>query len=175
MLSPKSPILSPCPAPQPTPDSWLWHSPVLGHVIFPRPTASPPTDGQLLCYIRNQRHSSSGYWLVHIVVPPIEVQTSLAPWVLSLSSSFIRGPVFHPIDDCEHPLLYLPATGTASQERAISGSCQQNLPGICNSVWVWWLYMGRIPGWGSLWMVLPTVSAPNFVSVTPSMGICSPF
>jgi hypothetical protein len=24
----------------------------------------------------------------------------------TFSSSFIRGPVFHPIDDCEHPLLY---------------------------------------------------------------------
>jgi hypothetical protein len=29
--------------------------------------------------------------------------------------------VFHPIDDCEHPLLYLPGTGIASQEIAISG------------------------------------------------------
>jgi hypothetical protein len=23
--------------------------------------------------------------------------------------------------------------------------------GICNSVWVWWLIMGRIPSWVSLW------------------------
>jgi hypothetical protein len=38
--------------------------------------------------------------------------------------------VFHPIDDCEHPLLNLPGTGIASQETAISGSCQQNLAGI---------------------------------------------
>jgi hypothetical protein len=82
--------------------------------------------------------------------------------------------VFHPIADCEHPLLYLPGTGIASQETAISGSCQQNLAGICNSVWVLWLYMGWIPRWGSLWMVLPFVSAPNFVSVTPSMGILFP-
>ena len=82
--------------------------------------------------------------------------------------------MFHPIDDCEHPLLYLPGTGIASQKRAISGSCQQNLYGICISVWVWWLYMGWIPGWGSLWMVLPSASAPNFVSVTPSMGVLLP-
>ena len=92
----------------------------------------------------------------------------------TFSSSFIRGPVFHSIDDCEHPLLYLPGTGIASQERAISGSCQQNLSGICNSVWVWWLYMGWIPRWGSLWVVLPLVSAPNFISVTPSMGVLFP-
>jgi hypothetical protein len=41
--------------------------------------------------------------------------------------------VFHPIGDCGHPLLYLPGTGMASQETAISGSFQQNLTGICNS------------------------------------------
>jgi hypothetical protein len=34
----------------------------------------------------------------------------------TFSRSFIRGPVFHPIDDCEQPLLYLPGTGIASQE-----------------------------------------------------------
>jgi hypothetical protein len=31
--------------------------------------------------------------------------------------------------------------------------------------------MGWIPGWGGLWMVHPSTSAPIFVSVTPSMGI----
>jgi hypothetical protein len=65
----------------------------------------------------------------------------------TFSSSFIRGPMFHPIDDCEHPLLYLPDIGIDSQERAMSRSCKQNLSGICNSVWVCWLYMGWICGW----------------------------
>jgi hypothetical protein len=32
------------------------------------------------------------------------------------------GHVFHPIDDSEHPLLYLPGPVIASQESAISGS-----------------------------------------------------
>jgi hypothetical protein len=32
------------------------------------------------------------------------------------------------------------------------------------------LIMGWIPGYGSLYMVYPFISAPNFVSVTPSMG-----
>jgi hypothetical protein len=41
----------------------------------------------------------------------------------SFSSSFIGSPVFHSIDDCEHPLLYLTGTGIASQEIAIPGSC----------------------------------------------------
>jgi hypothetical protein len=78
-------------------------------------------------------------------------------------SSFFRGPVFYLIDDCEHPLLYLPGTGIASHERDVSGSYQQNLAGICNSVWVRWVYMGWIPRWDSLWMVLSSVSAPNSV------------
>jgi hypothetical protein len=36
------PALLPSP---PTPNSWPWHSPVLGHMIFVRPRASPPNDG----------------------------------------------------------------------------------------------------------------------------------
>jgi hypothetical protein len=82
--------------------------------------------------------------------------------------------VFHPIDDCENPLLYLPGTGIVSHETAILGSFQQNLAGICNSVCVWWLIMGWTPEWGSLWMVDPFVLVPTFVSVTPSMGILFP-
>jgi hypothetical protein len=63
------------------------------------------------------------------------------------------------------------ADGRASQETAISGSCQQALVGIHNRVWFWWLFTVWIPREGRLWMVIPSVSAPNFVSVTPSMGI----
>ena len=66
-----------------TPASWPWDSPVLGHMIFARPRASP----SILYYICNQRHSSEGYWLVHIVDPPIGLQTPSAPWVLSLAPS----------------------------------------------------------------------------------------
>ena len=97
----------------------------------------------------------------------------------TFSSSFIGDPVLCPMDDCEHLLLYLPGTGIASQEIALSGSGQQNHVGICNSVWVWWLFMGWIPGWGSLWMVLPFVSAPclavlslstNLMKLSPSLN-----
>jgi hypothetical protein len=34
--------------------------------------------------------------------------------------------------------------------------------------------MGWITGWGSLWIVHPFIFAPNFVSVTPFMGILFP-
>ena len=68
----------------------------------------------------------------------------------AFSSSSIGSPVFHPIADCEHPLLCLPSTGIASQETAISGSFQQNLVGVCKGVCVWRLIMGWIPECGSL-------------------------
>jgi hypothetical protein len=32
----------------PTPASWPWHSPVLGHMIFARPKTSPPIDGHFV-------------------------------------------------------------------------------------------------------------------------------
>jgi hypothetical protein len=32
----------------------------------------------------------AGYWLVHIVVPPIGLQTPLAPWVLSLDEEDVH-------------------------------------------------------------------------------------
>ena len=94
---------------------------------------------------------------------------------LGAFSSFSFGdPVFHLIDDCEHSLLYLPGTGIASYKTAIPWSLQQNLAGICNSVWIWWLIMGWISRWSSLWIVHPFVLTPNFVSVTPFMAILFP-
>jgi hypothetical protein len=158
-----------------TPTSRPWHSPVLGHMIFARPKASPPIDGRLghpLLHMQLEIHLcrvpvSSYCCSTYRVANPFSS-------LVTFSSSFIRGPVFHSIDVCEHPLLYLPGPGIASKKIAISGSCQQNLAGICNSVWVWWLYMGWIPGWGSLWLILSSVSAQNFVSVAPSMGILFP-
>jgi hypothetical protein len=89
----------------------------------------------------------------------------------TFSSSSIGGPVIRPIPGCEHPLLCLLGLCIASQETAISGSFQQNLAGMCNVFSIWRLIKGWIPGYGSLWMVHPFVSAPNFVSVTSSIGV----
>jgi hypothetical protein len=83
--------------------------------------------------------------------------------------------VFHPIDDCEHPLLYLPGTGKASQETAISESFQQNLAALCNTVCIWWLIIGWTPRWGSFWMVhsyrspaiLTELNHQNFLDTQP--------
>ena len=59
-------------------------------------------------------------------------------------------------------------------DTAISGSFQQNLASVCNGVSVWRLIMGWISGYGNLLMVHSFVSTPNFVSVTPSMGVLFP-
>jgi hypothetical protein len=65
--------------------------------------------------------------------------------------------------------LCMLGSGKATQETAISGSCQQALLGIHNRVWIWWLYMGWIPG-----MAFPSVSTPHFVSEFPPVSILSP-
>ena len=62
----------------------------------------------------------------------------------------------------------------SSQEAAISGSCQQALLGILSSVWIWRLYKGWIPRWGSFWMAFPTVYAPHYVSIFHPMSILFP-
>jgi hypothetical protein len=68
----------------------------------------------------------------------------------TFSRSSIRGQVFHPIDDCKHLLLYLPGTGIASQETAISGSFQQHLAVsscICSRRWPSQVSLGREAPW----------------------------
>ena len=108
----------------PTPASWPWRSPVLGHIIFARLRASSPNDGwlgQLLLHIQLETRAlgllvSSYCCSSYRVANPF---CSLGTFCIST----IGGPVFHPIDDCEHLLLYLPGSGIASQERAISSSC----------------------------------------------------
>jgi hypothetical protein len=116
---PQSPLYPPptlLPNP-PTPASWPWHSPVLGRMIFARPRASPPIDGRLghpLLHMQLETQLWGGGVLVssyccstYRVADPF---SSLG----TFSSSFIRGPMFHPIDDCEHPLMCLPGTGIGS-------------------------------------------------------------
>ena len=85
MLSPflVSPLKTPYPFPLPlltnlpTPTSWPWHSPILGHRIFTGPRASPPIDDQLghpqlhiqlephvpLCVFFNLWFSSKELWV----------------------------------------------------------------------------------------------------------------
>jgi hypothetical protein len=73
----------------------------------------------------------------------------------------------------EHPSLYLSISGRASQETAISASCEHALLDIYNSVWDW--YKGWITRWGKLWKAFPLVSAPHFVSIFAPVNILFPF
>jgi hypothetical protein len=86
----------------PTPGSWPWHSPTLGHRAFMGPRVSLPTDDGQGCPLLQMQLEPwvppcvlfgwwstlwefRRYWLVHIVVPSMELQTPLAPWVTSLA------------------------------------------------------------------------------------------
>jgi hypothetical protein len=61
-----------------------------------------------------------------------------------ITQSFLQllhwDPGAHGMTGCKHSPLYLSGSSRASQETAISGSCQQAFLGIYNSVWFWWLY-----------------------------------
>jgi hypothetical protein len=129
MLSPKPPIPSPALLSNPpTSTSWPWHSPVLGHIIFSRPRASPLIDGRLghlLLHMLETRAlgvlvSSYCYSSYRVTDPFSSLGT--------LSGSFIRGPVFHPIDHCEHQLLYFPGIGIALQKTALPGDPSHKQP-----------------------------------------------
>ena len=168
---PPTPTLLPYP---PTPASWPWLSPVLGHIKFARQMSLSsrwrPTRPSSDIYAGRDTSSGEGVLISSYCCSTYRVADPSFSSLGNFSSSSIVGPVFHPIADCEHPLPCLPGPGKASQETDISGSFQQNLAGICNSVCIWWLIMGWIHRWCNLWMVSHFVLAPNFVSVTPSMG-----
>ena len=119
-------------------DSWSWHSPVLGHMIFAIPRATPPIDGQLGHPLLHMQLEAQ-LWRLLVSSYCCSSYRVVVPFSClgTFPSFFNRDTVFLPIDDCEHPLLYLPGIGIASQERSMSGYFQQNLSGICNSVWVW--------------------------------------
>jgi hypothetical protein len=82
---PKVTLLLPHP---PTPTSWPWRSPVLRQINFAGPMGLSfhwwPTRPSSDSYAARDK-SSGGYWVVHIVVPPIGLQIPLAPWLLSLA------------------------------------------------------------------------------------------
>jgi hypothetical protein len=133
MLSQKFPIPSLRPAPLPTHSRFLaLEFPCTGHIKFAIP-----------------RGLSSQWWLTRpssATYAARDMSSGVSSYCCSnyrvadpfsslgaFSSLSIGGSVFHLIDDCEHPLLYLSGTGIASYETAITGSLQQNLSGICNS------------------------------------------
>jgi hypothetical protein len=88
----------------PTPASWPWQSFILGYRTLTGPRASLPFDDRLghpmlhmqlepwvpPCIVFGCLFSPRElweYWLVHIVVPPLRLQTPSVPWDLSLAPS----------------------------------------------------------------------------------------
>jgi hypothetical protein len=103
--SPLSHPFSSCSLTHPLPLPCPWHSPTLEHWAFTEPRASPLIDvrqGHPLLHIQLKPWVLScvlfdwwfspwelcGYWSVHIVVPPMGLQTPSALWVLSLAPHF---------------------------------------------------------------------------------------
>jgi hypothetical protein len=112
-----------------------------------------------------------GIWTGDTVSFPMGLQTASATSVPSPTP---------PRGTSAHSNAWLLASTTlcqalaVSQETAMSGSCQQALPGICNNIQVWQMYMGWIPRWGSLWMALPSVYPSHFVSIFLPVSILFP-
>jgi hypothetical protein len=117
--------------------------------------------------------SSGGYWLVHIVLPPMGLQTPSAPWVLSLALSLGTLCSVQWMAVSIH-FCICQALAEPLRRQLYQTSVSKPLLAIHDSVLFWWLFMGWILRWDSLWMVIPSVSALNFVSVTPSMSILFP-
>jgi len=73
---------------------------------------------------------------------------------------------------CEHPPLYLSCSGRRKLYQApvsmhfLASAILSGFDGC--------MYMCWIPRWGRLWMAIPSVSAPNFVSISPPMNIFVP-
>ena len=129
------PLLLPLLTDIPTPTSWPWHSPTLGHKAFIEPRASLPVDDQLghplllmqlepwvpPCALFGWWFSPWelwGYWLVHCCSSYGAANTfrSLGPF----SSSFFGDPVLSSMVSSEDPPLYFSGSGGTFQEAAVS-------------------------------------------------------
>jgi hypothetical protein len=174
MLSQKFPVPPPpalLPYP-PTPNSWPWFSPILGHIKFERLRGLSsqwwPTRPSSATYAA--RDTSSRVLVSSYCCSTNKVADPLPPWVLSLAPP-LGGPVFHPVDDYEDPLLYLPGTGIASQETAISGSFQQILlayatvSGFGGWLWDGSLLYWSVSNWEAIlkmkWVMFDWIGLPN--------------
>ena len=138
-------------------------------MIFARPRASPLIDGRL-GYPLLHMQLETQLWGVLVSSYCCSFYRAADPFSFlgTFSSSFVGDPVLSPVNGCEHPLLYLPGTGRASQETAILGSSQQAFVGIhIVSVFgdcIWDGSPGEaVLGWSFLQSLLHTLSHGYFV------------
>ena len=90
----------------PTPASRPWHSPLLGHIIITRSRASHPNDGGVSHHLL---HMQLNTWALGVLVSSYCCSSYRVAEPFrsfgTFSSSSIGGPVFHTIEDTEHPLM----------------------------------------------------------------------
>jgi hypothetical protein len=155
---PKSPLY-PHPAllPYPlTPTSWPWHFPVLGHIKFARSRGLSsqwwPTRPSSATYAARDMSSvgmvSSYCCSTYRVADPF---SSLG----TFSSSSIGGPVFHPIDDCEHHFCICQALAKPHRIQLYQGPFSKILLAYAiKSAFGGWLWDGPLGGAVSGWSIL---------------------
>ena len=158
MLSRKFPLPSLCPAPLPT------HSRFLA-LAFPFIGAYKlcNTEGPLFPVMAGQLghlllHMQLEIWALRVLVSSYCCFTYRVAHSFSslgiFSSSSIGGPVFHPIADCEHPLLCLPGTGIHKRQLYQGPFSKILLAYAIVSAFGGWLWDGPLGGAGSGWSIL---------------------
>jgi len=137
-------------------------------------------DNAILCYICGWSHGSLNmYSLVGGLVPGSLGRGGLVDWYCC-SYYGVANPFssFSPFSNSSTGVPMLQAFSSVSVRLWLSLSGDIHIRflsastfGISNSIWVWWLHMGWIPRWGSLWMTFSSVPAPLFVPVFLPMRI----
>ena len=95
------------------------------------------------------------YWLVHIVVPPVELQTPSFSWILSLAPPL--GTLCSVQRLAERIHLCICQALAEPLRRQLYQACVCKHLLTSTIVLVWWLYMGWITRQGSLWMTFPSL------------------
>ena len=154
-----SPLCLPLLPNAPTPTSWPWHFPILGHRTFTGTRVSPPFDVWLGCPLLHMQLESWvplcvffdwlfsprelwGHWLVHIVVPPIGLQNPSASWVVSLAPSLGTLCSVQWLAVSIH-FCICQALAEPLKRQLYQAPVSMLFFYVCNNVWVWWLFMGQ--------------------------------
>jgi hypothetical protein len=159
MLCWKPPITPlPCSPTHPLQLLGLLGIPLLEHIIFARPRASPLNGGRLghLLLHMQLETQAQGVLVRSYCCSSYRVADSFSS-VGTYASSSIGGHVFHPIDDSEPPPLYFPGTGIASLESLYQGPVGKILLAYAIvSAFSGWLWYGSPNGAVFAWSFLPS-------------------
>jgi hypothetical protein len=152
----------------------------MGHQAFTGPRASPLIDaryGHPLLHIQLEPWVPPGAFFVGCLVPGtrgVWLVDSVLPMGLQIPSAPSVIPLTPPLRPHAQSEGWLQAFTSLLVRvwKSLSGDSYIRLLSEItswhrNCVWVWWLHMGWISKWGSLWMAVLSVPAPLFVLVFP--------